>query len=182
MIDRALTVIGIALSLIGIVMYTLFPQIDRRLAWIGFVGGLLLLGAGIGLAFLPDSNAQSFPSTVNQGAGSAYSYGQQGGVTAGTINIGPMQRHLSVADKAAMLARIPKTRKISIMVVLNDAEANNLASEIDAFLRNSGYQVDGPHGAMMWSHSGTSPKGVNIDLNKDKPNDPVQITVGINSR
>jgi hypothetical protein len=41
------------------------------------------------IAFMPgDGNAQA-PPVVNQGPGSAFSYGQQGGITAGTLNIAP---------------------------------------------------------------------------------------------
>src|ERR1700720_4564363 len=40
----------------------------------------------------PTASPISPPPTVNQGPGSAFSYGQQGGVTAGTVNVGPVPR------------------------------------------------------------------------------------------
>jgi uncharacterized protein (DUF58 family) len=79
MIDRAIGMAGIALTIVGIVMVTLFPQINRKLAWTGFTLGMVLLGASAVIAFLPEGEAQSSP-TVYQAPGSAYSYGQQGGI------------------------------------------------------------------------------------------------------
>jgi hypothetical protein len=104
---------------------------------------------------------------------------QSGG--ANTVIQGTMQRHLGNNEKEQLLARLNKTRNISVTVVLNDAEANNLATEIANFLKNAGYTVNGPNGAMMWTSANTSPKGVNINLNEDKPQNPVEITVGINA-
>jgi hypothetical protein len=95
-----------------------------------------------------------------------------------TLIQGALPRRLGEQDKAQILARIAKTRKISIMVQMGDSDAADLSAEIKSFLVSSGYSVQGPDFAMMFGPNG-SPRGVNINLNEDKPSEPVQITVGI---
>jgi hypothetical protein len=144
MIDRAIGMAGIALAIIGIVVGTLFPQINRKLAWVCFIGGVLLLGAAVGIAFLPDGEAQS-PPTVNQGPGSAYSNGQQGGVTAGTVIIGPQKRDFSdprfAPIKQSMLAEFPKDKPIAVYSTMGDPESYSFGGEIYNFLKNAGLQM-----------------------------------------
>ena len=84
MIDRAVGVAGLALTIIFGVLLIVFPTLNRNIGYAGLALGVLLLGGAIGITFLPDGNAQS-PPVVNQGPGSAYSSGQQGGITAGTV-------------------------------------------------------------------------------------------------
>ena len=79
MIDRAIGIAGAAISIISWVAAILFPKINKKLAWTGFVIGLLLLGGAAVTAFLPDSLAQA-PSGItapnNQGI---ITQGQTGG-------------------------------------------------------------------------------------------------------
>src|SRR5229473_1988720 len=63
------------------------------------------------------AEAQNTPSSIqppiiNQGPGSAYSYGQQGGITAGTVNIGPGRLAFSSQLGADLLAKMPVKKPI----------------------------------------------------------------------
>jgi hypothetical protein len=98
-------------------------------------------------------------------------------INCNTFNYGPASRHLGDDDKAQILDRIPKSRKIAIMTQTGDSDAADLSEEIRSFLVNSGYTVDGPNYAMMFGPKG-SPRGVSVNLNDDKPSEPVVITVG----
>jgi hypothetical protein len=91
MIDRAIGMAGIAISILFGLILIVFPKLPRKMGIAGVVLGILLLGVAVGIALLPDGNAQS-PPVVHQGPGSAFSFGQQGGITAGTVNIGPTDR------------------------------------------------------------------------------------------
>ena len=53
MIDRSLTVAGLGLAVISPVLGIMFPDMSKRVAWIGFIVGLLLLGAAGGLLLIP---------------------------------------------------------------------------------------------------------------------------------
>ena len=135
MIDRALGIAGLAISTITLVVPSVCPSINRKVAWAGGAFGVLLLGAAGGIAFLPDGQAQSVPAgqipIVNQGPGSAYSFGQQGGITAGTVNIAPPKRELSdpkaLTLKNKMLTELSRDKPITVTALIGDAESIQFA-------------------------------------------------------
>lgn len=138
MIDRSLAVAGIALAIIGIVVGTLFPQINRKLAWGLFVGGILLLGIAIGLIFLPDSQAQA--PAIN---GNCNAFGN-GNITCPRINTTPQPRSLSQPrfdEMRQQLLALPQNNTIVVMAAVNDGEAYNFAAEIFSFLKKNGYHL-----------------------------------------
>jgi hypothetical protein len=49
MIDRALTIAGIAISILSVVVPAMLPNMDKKYAVAGFIFGLLLLGASVGI-------------------------------------------------------------------------------------------------------------------------------------
>jgi hypothetical protein len=59
MIDRALAIAGLAVSVVSLVLPTLFPAINRKITWVGLACGILLLVAAGGIALLPDGEAQT---------------------------------------------------------------------------------------------------------------------------
>jgi hypothetical protein len=92
-----------------------FPRINRRLAGAEFIVGLLLCAAGIGVAFLPESNAQSSPpvnrATFNEEIGNG------------------------------LLGRMPdKTKQVLITSVGGPAD-QQIGNEVELFLKNHGYSV-----------------------------------------
>jgi hypothetical protein len=98
-------------------------------------------------------------------------------VNCNTFN-GPVARHLLDSDKTAILSRISKSRKVTITFQTTESDGGDFANEIYSFLKSNGYSVDQPTAAMMFGQNGT-PKGVNVNLNDDNPNEPVAITIGI---
>jgi hypothetical protein len=104
----------------------------------------ILAKRGVALApKTPNKQAAALPPV--SGSGNAFSFGQQGGVTAGTfINQKPPQRVLDAAGGTKILSMLPVgTRKINIGVVSGDVEAFKLAQQIFTFLRSKGFQVTG---------------------------------------
>lgn len=67
MIDRALGVAGLGVGVIGLVLITVFPMINRYVAWAGLMLGVLLIAGAVVIAFLPDSAPQTPPAGAAQG-------------------------------------------------------------------------------------------------------------------
>ena len=69
---------------------------------------------------------------------------QQGGITAGIVNVGPQPRKIDDGFKAQFAQLIPdKTRVVTITSVLGDSEAYSFAMQIKDYLTSQGYQIDG---------------------------------------
>jgi hypothetical protein len=153
MFDRAVGIAGLALAIIGPVLGVVFPRLNKKVAWSGFIFGILLLGVAGGIALFPDGAAQtSSPNqqpTVNQGPGSAYSYGQQGGVTAGTIVIGPETRNLNDPRGAQLkqqLLGLPRDKQILVIATLGDAESYDFGTQIYHLLKSNGFKMKEENG------------------------------------
>ncbi len=75
------------------------------------------------------------------------SYNQSGGITAGTVNIGPQPRSLANPNtdelKKQILRELPRDKPIVIQAVMSDTESMSFAEEIHAFLKSNGFQLDG---------------------------------------
>lgn len=145
------------------------------------VGTFIFWGMGMLFTILAPVRAQTGPATppaINLGPGSAYSYGQQGGLTAGTVNLAPPQRTLSAPYastlKSQMLSEIPKDKPITIMAILGDTESINFANEIYLFLKQNGFTMKDPAGISQGAFM-SIPKG--LSLNK-KPNGELDFVVG----
>jgi hypothetical protein len=73
------------------------------------------------------------------------SLNQSGGITAGTVYIGSVDRSLSnpVFDplKSQMLANIPRAKSVTVTAVLGDSESFRFAAEIHAFLKANGFTM-----------------------------------------
>src|SRR5262249_31146447 len=115
------------------------------------IGGASLLAAGewirpIGAAKAePNQMAQNNPPNVTLGPGSIFSYGQTGGIAAGTLNVGPIPRMLNQPRmeslKRQILSEIPKDKPIVVMAVMGDSEAINFALQIHTFLKENGFPL-----------------------------------------
>jgi hypothetical protein len=138
MIDRALGIAGLALTILGFVGPIMFPTINKRLAWVGFIFGLLLLGGAATTAFVPGGNAQSIPA--QQSAQNVTSYGQQGGITAGIVNIGPQRLAFSSQLGSELLAKMPSKKKVIVRSVGSEAD-QSVATIFQNFLQQNGYDV-----------------------------------------
>jgi len=69
------------------------------------------------------------------------SYYQTGGITAGTLNVGPQPRVLRDEDKRLLLDKLPRDKPIEITALLGDGEAISLATDIYAFLKANGFKM-----------------------------------------
>src|SRR6202035_3593466 len=66
--------------------------------------------------------------------GSAYSYGQQGGVTAGTVNIGSTPRHLSPTQKELLASSLrDKKVKFDLIYSLDQENASFAQDFVETF-------------------------------------------------
>jgi hypothetical protein len=88
-------------------------------------------------------------------------------------------RHLSDADKSVLLARVPKSRKVTIIFQTTASDANDLANEFYDFFRLNGYDVDRPKAALIFGSAASPPKGVQVNLNEEKPDKPVAVVIGV---
>ena len=78
------------------------------------------------------------------------SVGQQGGITAGVVNVGPRRRNIDGELKARLLGLLPdKSKTVSITALLGDSEAMSFAAQIGAYLKSEGYSVKGPGEAIF---------------------------------
>jgi hypothetical protein len=72
------------------------------------------------------------------------SIGQQGGITAGIVNLSPPARQITDVIKGQLLQHLrDKTLPVSIISVMGDAEAQAFATQIREFLVSEGYSIGG---------------------------------------
>jgi hypothetical protein len=140
MIDRAIGLAGIAFTIIFGVLLIVFPSISRKIGWAGLAFGVLLLGTAGGIGFFPDGNAQS-PPVVNQGPGSAYSYGQQGGINAGTINVAPQRAQFTPQLGKDLLSHMPVKKPVTLQTVGGTTD-QSVGDDVQKFLQDNGYTVN----------------------------------------
>jgi hypothetical protein len=78
------------------------------------------------------------------------SVGQQGGIIAGIVNVGPQPRKIDDGIKAQIAQLIPdKSRAVTITSVLGDSEAYSFATQIKDYLTSQGYQIEGINQAIF---------------------------------
>jgi hypothetical protein len=86
--------------------------------------------------------AQTPRPAVTQGPGSAYSYGQQGGITAGTVNVAPLRLAFTDALGQELLAKIPDKSKQVVLTSIGNSNADQeVGWKIRGFLEQNGYKV-----------------------------------------
>ncbi len=129
-----------------------FPMIPQRILMFSIgalLGGSLLLGIGEIIRPMPaNSQTPSSPVPPQQniyGGGNVFSYGQSGGITAGTVNVGPIPRSLNQPRmeslKKQIQDQVPKDKPIIVTALLGDSEAVNFAYELQSYLKNNGYKL-----------------------------------------
>jgi hypothetical protein len=90
-------------------------------------------------------------------------------------------RHIDDELKNAILLHVPKTKQVKLVILSGDAEANQFAWEVDAFLRSEGYEVMAPHLFFLMAAGGNTPSGTTIYPDESDPNVLV-IRIGLNDR
>jgi hypothetical protein len=122
-------------------------SIPARNIVLGLLGGIVGVCAAIWLGYLFQSQSAgaqtpspAAPPVVNQGSGSAYSSGQQGGITAGTVYIvppaTPPRMVFSNAIGSELLSKMP------IMQSIGNNLDQEVATKIQQFLSENGYEVE----------------------------------------
>jgi hypothetical protein len=72
------------------------------------------------------------------------SHNQSGGITAGTVNIGPQPRHMNAQLEAGLRQNVPTSVLVRVVAVMGDGEAFAFAQEIHAWLKANGWpRVEG---------------------------------------
>lgn len=128
------------------------------------------------ISLRPKTPVTTPPPSVS-GSGNAFSFGQQGGITAGTLNVGKPDRVLNETSAAALLRLLPAgTKKISISAVASDAEGARLATKLVTFLKAKGFDANFDGVGM---YAGVPPAGVIVPPELDA-NGVEHITVGTN--
>ncbi|MEA2983257.1 MAG: hypothetical protein QOF91_883 [Alphaproteobacteria bacterium] len=89
-------------------------------------------------------------------------------------------RHIDAELKNAILVHVPKNKQVKLVVLRDDAEADQFAWEIDAFLRAERYAVM-PRMFFAMAAGGQTPRGTTIYPDQSDPNIFV-IRIGMNDR
>lgn len=77
------------------------------------------------------------------------SFNQQGGITAGEVNIGPQPRNLNSDLQTQLRSQLPSGKKVSVTAVMGDGEAFQFAQQVKDFLIDQGYEVSGVNQAIF---------------------------------
>jgi len=78
------------------------------------------------------------------------SVGQQGGITAGVVNVGPQPRQLDDGVRHQLAELLPdKSYTVTITSVLGDGEAYSFATQIKEYLGSQGYDINGVNQAVF---------------------------------
>lgn len=64
---------------------------------------------------------------------------QMGGITAHTVNFGPVARSMNPQLGAQLKQAVPASAKVKVVAVLGDSEAFGFANQILAWMKTSGY-------------------------------------------
>jgi len=90
-------------------------------------------------------------------------------------------RHLDAEMQNAILVHVPKTKRVRMVVLKDDAEADQFSWEIDAFLRTEGYTVVSPRLMFAMPKGEQTPVGTSIYPDPKDP-DIVVVRIGLNDR
>ena len=134
-----------------------------------FRGGLVALVLLLAVAWL----VPSLPPDVPNDAGKAIVAPRP------PVNVRP-GRHVDVDLKNAILVHVPKTKQVRVVVLKDDAEADQFAWEIDALLRAEGYTV-APRLFFAMAPGGTTPVGTSM-YPDEKDANVIVIRIGLNDR
>lgn len=90
-------------------------------------------------------------------------------------------RHLDAEMQNAIRVHVPKTKRVRMVVLKDDAEADQFSWEIDAFLRTEGYIVVAPRLMFAMQKGEQTPIGTAIYPDQ-KETDVVVVRIGLNDR
>src|SRR4029079_7643905 len=90
-------------------------------------------------------------------------------------------RHLDAEMQNAILVHVPKTKRVKMVVLKDDGEADQFSWEIDAFLRTEGYTVVSPRLMFAMPQGEQTPLGTAIYPDEKNP-EIVVVRVGQNDR
>jgi hypothetical protein len=90
-------------------------------------------------------------------------------------------RHLDSEMQNAIRVHVPKTKRVRMVVLKDDAEADQFSWEIDAFLRTEGYTVVSPRLMFVMQKGEQTPIGTAI-YPDEKDADIVVVRIGLNDR
>ena len=143
--------------------------IKRSADRVAFRGGLVVLVLLLAVAWLVPSPPPGVPNDAGKAAVAPRP----------PENVRPV-RHVDADLKNAILVHVPKTKQVRIVVLKDDAEADQFAWEIDAFLRAEGYQVV-PRLLFAMAAGGSAPVGTSLYPDEKDPN-VIVIRIGQNDR
>jgi hypothetical protein len=90
-------------------------------------------------------------------------------------------RHLDTELQNAILVHVPKTKQVRMVVLRDDAEADQFSWEIDAFLRTEGYTVVSPRLMFAMQKGEPTPTGTAIYPDEKNP-EIIVIRIGLDDR
>ncbi|MCX7311588.1 MAG: hypothetical protein WCG92_14885 [Hyphomicrobiales bacterium] len=138
-----------------------------------FRGGLLLLVLLLAIAwFVPSLSPPETPAAVPDSSAAP---------TKPADRPTRPDRHIDVDLQNAIRVHVPKAKRVRIVVLKDDPEADQFAWEIDAFLRAEGYTVVSPRLFFAMTEGAMTPVGTAI-YPEEKDLNIVNIRIGLNDR
>jgi hypothetical protein len=90
-------------------------------------------------------------------------------------------RHIDTELENAILVHVPKTKRVRMVVLRDDAEADQFSWEIDTFLRTQGYTIVSPRLMFAMKKDEPAPTGTAIYPDEKDPN-IIVIRIGSDDR
>jgi hypothetical protein len=142
-----------------------------------FRGGLLLLLLLLAAAWLvPLQPSPEVPVAVPDS-----SKGPVAPQAPGAAVNSPPARHMDAELKNAIRVHVPKSKRVRMVVLQDDAEADQFSWEIDAFLRTEGYNVISPR-LMFTMRAGEQPPNGTAIYPDEKDANIIVVRIGLNDR
>jgi hypothetical protein len=150
---------------------------DRTADQWAFRGGLVALVLLLAAAWLiPSQQSPEVPVAVPDS-----SKGPVAPQAPGAAVNSRAARHIDLDLQNAIRVHVPKTKRVRMVVLQDDAEADQFSWEIDAFLRTEGYNVVSPRLIFAMRAGEQTPSGTAI-YPDEKDANIIVIRIGLNDR
>lgn len=128
------------------------------------------------------ASAPPMTQECEPGASCAQSSGQQGGITAGTVNIGNVSRHLEASDRDALISNITGLKsKVHFAVIYGIPDALEYESELAKAINDAHVTVMDDVIPMAWA-GGKKTYGVEVDYHGNPTPDGEKVLIPFESQ
>lgn len=142
MVDRAIGIAGLALTLICAAVLLMFPNASKRLAWVGLVVGVLLLGVAGGLLFVPTGAQTTDLPGRNGNCNSNGDHNTYTNNNCSSTFVEPRYAQIGQATIDGIRQRIPAVSHVTVVTAVQDAPAAKMAQNLVIVPKQMGMGYD----------------------------------------